>query len=33
MQKNNFLFDLEFEFDFTCTPPKPVLKDIKVSEE
>jgi hypothetical protein len=26
-----FLFDLEFEFDFTCTPPKPVLKDIKVS--
>ena len=23
------MFDLEFEFDFTRTPPKPVLKDIK----
>ena len=22
-------FDLEFEFDFTKTPPKPVLKDIR----
>lgn len=26
-------FDLEFEFDFTRTPPKPVLKDIRVSEQ
>ncbi|MDA3508469.1 hypothetical protein MJ004_15385 [Acinetobacter junii] len=26
------MFDLEFEFDFTRTPPKPVLKDIKLSE-
>ncbi len=26
-------FDLIFEFDFTRSPPKPVLKDIKVSEE
>lgn len=26
-------FDLIFEFDFTRTPPKPVLTDIKVSEE
>ncbi|OAL76657.1 hypothetical protein AY606_11800 [Acinetobacter sp. SFB] len=23
------MFDLEFEFDFTRTPPRPVLKDIK----
>ena len=26
------MFDLEFEFDFTRTPPRPVLKDIKLSE-
>jgi hypothetical protein len=26
------MFDLEFEFDFSRTPPRPVLKDIKVSE-
>ena len=26
------MFDLEFEFDFARTPPKPVLKDIKVTK-
>lgn len=26
-------FDLIFEFDFTRTPPRSVLKDIKVSED
>lgn len=27
------MFDFVFEYDFTRTPPRPVLKDINVSEE